>query len=164
MMRPTAAYHRHHQRLGDVEKSINGYVDYPVPLFCAHAGEHGVVMDACIVDQNLDRLVFDEGGQHIGYRCAVSHIKYQHLRTTPIFTNGIGQRLCGLLSTIGMNINMAAIGSKTVANGRANAAAAAGNQGIFHGASPEMGVSRSALSTTAARPSSSRCPAALMLN
>ena len=121
-------------------------------------------MDAGIVDQNLDRLVFDEGSQHSGYRCAVSHIECQHLRTAAACTNGIGQRLCGLQSTMGMNVDMAAIGSKTAADGGANAAAAAGNQGIFHGASPEVGVSAPALSTTAARPSSSRRPAALTLN
>jgi len=121
-------------------------------------------MDAGIVDENLDRLVFDKGGQHIGDRYPVSHIEYQHLRTATAGTNSLGQCLGGLSSTIGMNVDMAAIGSKTAADGRADTAAAAGNQGILHGASPEVGASASALSTTAARPSSSRRPAALTLN
>jgi len=33
---------------------------------------------------------------------------------------------------MGMNVNMAAIGSETAANGRAYAAAATGNQSVFH--------------------------------
>src|ERR1035437_3712094 len=121
-------------------------------------------MDAGIVDQNLDRLLFDQGGQYFGDRDAVSHIKGQHLRTATVGTNGIGQCLRGLQSMMGMNVNMAAVGSQTAADRRAYAAAAAGNQSIFHTASPAVSVSASASSTTAARPSSSGCPAALTLN
>src|SRR5665647_1315175 len=135
-----------------------------MPLPGTHAGEHRVIMDAGIVDKNLDRLVFDEGRQHSGDCCAVSHIKCQHLRAAAVGTNGVSQRLRGLQSAMGMNVNMTAIGSKTAADGRANAAAAAGHQGILHGASPEMGVSAFASSTIAARPSSNWRPAALMLN
>ena len=96
------AHHGHHQRLGDVEKSVQGHVQHAVPLVFAHRREGRVGMDASVVDQNIDGAL----RQHRLHRrmggLPVAQVKHMHLGLAACVADALGQRLSGLRIAVGV--------------------------------------------------------------
>ena len=121
-----------------------------------HAGHHRVVMDAGIVDQDLDDARLAEFSQCGRCGLGVGDIELDRFGRSAIGLDRGGNRLCLRLVLIAMDDDVNAAGSERPANRLANGAAAAGDQRAFHGIDPA--------STTAARPSTTTRPAELTEN
>src|SRR6185437_13062047 len=61
---PAAADHWHDERPGHVEKAVDRDIQHTVPLAGSHPGERRIVVDAGIVDQDLDRPGLQRRLQH----------------------------------------------------------------------------------------------------
>jgi hypothetical protein len=126
-----------------------------------HAGENRVGVDAGVVDQNLDGAFFEQGFERRFGGGAVGDIEGDGLGTATVGNDCADDGRGFVQAAIGVDDDVMAVSRQTPADCRADAAAAASNQGTFH---EWVSLRAVASSMTAARPSSRQRPAWLSEN
>src|SRR5450631_2651115 len=141
--------------MGNIVEPIERDIDDPVPFLATHAGESGVIMNAGVVDQDLHRCLFQKRFQRRPRRCCIGDVENHGLRRTAGRNDVADHGFGGGNAPIRMHIYEMACSRELSANGRADTAAATGDQGAWrcltHGGSRPL-----ASRITDARPISSR--------
>ena len=117
-------------------ETVQRYFDHTFPLFRCHAGEWGVIVNTGVVDQHLDWPGGKQLGERRTTRLRVGDIKGHGFGRTAGSANFTRHNLRLLLVAVGVDDHMQTVTCQTPANGRADAAAAAGDQGALHPGTP----------------------------
>jgi len=125
---PASPDHRQHQRLRDVVEPIDRYIDDAMPLFRAHSRKDRVVVDAGVVDQDLDGSFLEKLLESRARRVSVGQIELDGARLAAGTDDVGGYRLGGGHSAMCVHIDEVALGAQGSANGAADASTAAGDQ------------------------------------
>ncbi len=158
---PARANHRQYERLGHVIEPVDRDIDDALPFERVHPGKHGVIMDAGVVDQDLNGRFLEQRFEHRPRRRAIGHIEGDAARLCAGRYDLAHQFRGGVGISIGVHVDEVARRRKTSADGRAEPAAAAGHQGAYLAHEPDA---RSASRTTVARPSRSAEPSQARTN
>src|SRR5665213_3568608 len=102
---PAGPDHRHQQRLRDVEKAVERDVDDLGPLIVAHARHHRIIVNASIVDDDLNRALIED--RHKGcIACAsVGDVERKSFRSTAGCDDPGGNLTSALKTMMSMYIN-----------------------------------------------------------
>lgn len=125
----------------------------------AHAGEDGVVVDASVVDDDLHRAGLQQRLQRGAAGLGVGDVEGDGLGAAAIGADLRGDRLGGVAPGVGVDDDVQAVAGEATGDGAAEIAAAAGDEGSFHGSKGFRSQSSGVSSTTASRPVTTGAPA-----
>src|SRR6185437_751618 len=152
---PAGADHRHQQRLRDIEESVDGDIDYPVPLFRTHPGQNGVVVDARVVHQDLNGSRAQYGIERLARAFRIRDIEMQRHGTAACRGDLFHEFLRRIDPLPGVYVHVVPIAGQATADCSADTATAAGNQRPLD----RLAHERPASNTMPALPLSSSRPA-----
>ena len=102
-----------------------------MPLLGIHAGKHRVGVDAGVIDENLDRAGFQQFFQCGGGGRSLGDVEGDSLGTAAGSDDVGDDRFRLFDAAVGMDDDVMAVGGQAAADRRADAAAAAGDEGAF---------------------------------
>ncbi len=146
------------KRLGRVEEPVHRHVDDAVPLRAAHARQHRIIVQAGIVDQDLDRAGLEQAIERPPGGLRVGDVEVDRARGPAGGADLLHQRGGGGEVAVRVDVHVVAVARQAPAQRRADAAAAAGHQGELAAAqeATRAVMPKAGSMTMLARPSSTR--------
>ena len=132
MIRPAHTDHRQQQRLRDIEEAVERHVDDVGPLLRAHPGQNGIVVQAGIVDQNLNGPGREHGFQRVPGFSRIGDVEAHRLRRAASFPDIHRDASRAPELAMRMHIDMMPRRREGAGDRAADRAAAAGHQRAAH--------------------------------
>src|ERR1700683_2070136 len=125
---PACPDHWQHEWLRYVEKTVHRDVDNSMPLLSGHPGKRRVIVNAGVVDENLDRAISEHPFESCAGGGGVRDIKGEHLCLSA-FSDDFGhQGAGGVYAAMRLCIHKMAVSGQATADCGADLTTAAGDE------------------------------------
>lgn len=111
-----------------MEETIQIHLQHALPLRGRHAGEGGVVMHAGVVDEDVDGVLLQQGGERLLYGSRIGHVEHDGIGTAACRADRLHHGICTGRLAAGMHPDMAAGLGQTAGDGGTEIAAGAGHE------------------------------------